>query len=41
MLVEIGFKIKDKRYVRAGAFEKSLNALDPHAKEILLIAAKL
>lgn len=36
-----GFKIIDSRYVQAGKFEKSLNALDKSAKEILLFCQKV
>lgn len=32
---EIGLKVKHKRYVRAGRWNESLEATDPHAKEIL------
>ena len=40
MLQKKGFKIIDKRYVRAGHFDKPLESNDPHAKEILIIARK-
>ena len=35
-----GFKIVDKRYVRAGHFDEALKSSDSHAKEILIIAKK-
>lgn len=40
LLEKCGFRIKEKRYVRAGHFSENLNATDPHAKEILVIAEK-
>ena len=40
MVNDAGFDIIDKRYVSAGAFNESLNATNPHAKEILIIARK-
>lgn len=40
MVEECGFDIIEKRYVRAGHFDEALDALDTHAKEILIIAAK-
>ena len=40
MLQKKGFKIVDKRYVRAGHFDEALEPSDAHAKEILIIAKK-
>ena len=40
MLQKKGFKIVDKRYVRAGHFDEALKSSDAHAKEILIIAKK-
>lgn len=40
LLEKCGFRIKEKRYVRAGHFSENLNVTDPHAKEILVIAEK-
>lgn len=41
MVEDCGFKIIEKRYVRAGHFDEALEALDMHAKEILIIAEKM
>ena len=35
------FEVVDKRYVCAGKFEQKLDALDPHAKEICIVARKI
>lgn len=41
LIEECGFKIEEARYVSAGHFDRKLEATDPHAKEILIVAKKM
>lgn len=41
ILLKEKFEIVDKRYVCAGQFDKKLQALDMHAKEICIVARKM
>ncbi len=41
LLTGCGFEIAEKRYVRAGHFSERLDAVDKHAKEILIISRRI
>ena len=40
MLKNVGFQIKEARYVQAGRWEDELTSQNPAAKEILIFAVK-